>query len=164
MTDPAMLVAYLKEKVNALETMDQIMSAPIERLKVLMDRHYEAFPNSKDHHRPPNSEEEKQALWDVITACLAFYAIDEGMGAFFGIIPGTVPPIPSAEIHALGFPRQIARGQANVGVIIHHGLWAETEAYSQASTEREVSLPSDLCGNATASFDCFSGFYPKGPK
>ena len=52
--------------------------------------------------------------------------MDEGLGAFFGVIPGTVPPVPSAQVHAIGFPRQIAQGSANLGVILHHEAWGGT--------------------------------------
>ena len=50
MKAPVMLVSYLKEKVHALETMDQIMSATIERLKFLLDPH-------SSHSRTPDSRD-----------------------------------------------------------------------------------------------------------
>lgn len=61
----------------------------------------------------------------------------EGYGSLFGVFPNTVPPGPSDPVFHMGFPRQVAQGRANIGVVISAEGWGGVPAPSHEGLQKE---------------------------
>lgn len=87
--------------------------------------------------RAPSTKEEKKKVWAEVAACLSYDAWGEGYGSFFGVVPNTVPPGPSDPVFHVGFPRQVAQGRANIGVVISVEGWGGVPAPLHEGLQKE---------------------------